>query len=219
MNYLRNHSGIIRAKLEAQAAVAKERASHVQLKLKVKQQRTLTDSIQGQIETLQTERVNLQSDKNTFEESCGKCLPGWTLLKSSCYYFSSRNASNSKKNWPDSRADCIRQGADLLVIANLEEQQLVSNSLPKQSTSSTWWENGFWIGLTDVATEGTWVWVNNVTEVEIMYWRSGQPNHVGLQSGNCAAVFQYADTRRTWYNGNCQDHLYNWICEMESSKT
>lgn len=55
------------------------------------------------------------------EENCGRCLPGWILLKSSCYYFSPR-VSNSKKNWPDSRADCISHGGDLLVINNLEEQ-------------------------------------------------------------------------------------------------
>lgn len=55
------------------------------------------------------------------EENCGRCLPGWILLKSSCYYFSPR-VSDSKKNWPDSRADCISHGGDLLVINNLEEQ-------------------------------------------------------------------------------------------------
>lgn len=69
MNYLRNHSDIIRAKLEAQAALAKERTNHVQLKLQVKQQKTLTDSLQGQIETLRNERTNLQSNKTTLGKS------------------------------------------------------------------------------------------------------------------------------------------------------
>ncbi|XP_044023024.1 C-type lectin domain family 4 member M-like isoform X2 [Siniperca chuatsi] len=218
MNYLRNHSDIIRTKLEAQAAIAKERASHVQLKLQIKQQKTLTDSLQRQIETLHTEKTNLQSNKTTLEESCGRCLPRWILLKSSCYYFSSRHVSNSKKNWLDSRADCISQGADLLVINNLEEQQLMSDNFPKQSGSSVWWANGFWIGLTDVVIKGTWVWVNNVTEVETMYWRNGMPDHDGPLRGNCAAFYYFAGIK-TWYNGNCHDHLFNWICEMEPSKT
>lgn len=65
MNYLRNHSDIVRAKLEAQAALAKERANHVQLKLQMKQQKTLTDNLQGRIETLLSEKTNLQSNKST----------------------------------------------------------------------------------------------------------------------------------------------------------
>lgn len=65
MNYLRNHSDITRAKLLARAALAKERTSHVQLKLQVKQQKTATDRLQRQIETLHKETKNLQSNKTT----------------------------------------------------------------------------------------------------------------------------------------------------------
>uniref|UniRef100_A0A3Q3VZ08 C-type lectin domain-containing protein n=1 Tax=Mola mola TaxID=94237 RepID=A0A3Q3VZ08_MOLML len=139
--------------------------------------------------------------QNLLEGSCGRCRPGWVFLKSSCYYFSSQVESNTKKNWLDSRADCVHQGGHLLVINNLEEQK------------------GFWIGLTDVATPGTWVWVDNVTLSETMYWRTGQPNHEGPQSGNCAAFYQYNDPRKTWFNGNCQEHLLYWICEKEPSHT
>lgn len=69
MNYLRNHSSVIKAKLEAQTALAKERASHVEIKLQMKQQKTLTDNLQSQLETLHTEKTNLQSNKTTFGEA------------------------------------------------------------------------------------------------------------------------------------------------------
>ncbi|XP_041810429.1 CD209 antigen-like protein E isoform X2 [Chelmon rostratus] len=217
MTFLRNNSGIVRAKLEAQVALNREHDNQVQLKQQVNQQRTLTDSLQAQIETLYTMKANLQSNKTALEESCGRCQRGWTLLKSSCYYFSSLRVSNSKKNWLDSRADCMSRGGDLLVINNLEEQQLMLDNFPKQSSGGMWWQNGFWIGLTDVVLQGTWVWVNNVTEMETIYWRTGQPDRAGPQSGNCAAFYSYTDTRKAWYNGNCHDHQYNWICEMEPS--
>ncbi|KAM8736626.1 asialoglycoprotein receptor 1-like isoform 2-T2 [Acanthopagrus schlegelii] len=217
VNYLRNQSGINKATLEAQSALAKERTNHFQLKMQVKQQKALTDSFQGRIETLQTQRANLQSNKTTLEENCGRCRPGWIVLKSSCYYFSSRQVANSKKNWLDSRADCIQQGGDLLVINTLEEQQFMSDNVPRLS-SPVWWQSGYWIGLTDVAMPGAWVWVNNVTEVDTAYWRFGQPNHNGPQSGNCAAFYYHSDNVKTWYNGNCQDHQLSWICEMESSQ-
>lgn len=55
-------------------------------------------------------------------ESCNKCQPGWMLLKSACYYFSSQNKSDTKRNWDESRGNCVNQGGDLLVIDSLEEQ-------------------------------------------------------------------------------------------------
>ncbi|KAM6969156.1 uncharacterized protein LKV04_017887 [Tautogolabrus adspersus] len=217
MNYLRNQSGIIRATMETRAAIAKQQTDHIQLKLQMKQHKVSMERLQRQIETLRKEREKLQSNKSALEENCGRCQPGWILLKLSCYYFSSRNESNPKKNWLDSRADCVSKGGELLVINNLQEQQLVSASLPTQSGGGEWWEKGFWIGLTDVAIRGTWVWVNNVTEVETMYWRSGQPKTDGPQSGNCAAFHYFSVTNRMWYNGNCTDHQYNWICEKQPS--
>ncbi|XP_026166447.1 perlucin-like protein [Mastacembelus armatus] len=184
------------------------------MKLQVKQKKTINDGLQRKIETLKTEKTHLQTNKTTLEKSCGRCLPGWIFLKSSCYYFS-HHVPNSGKNWLDSRADCISRGGDLLVINNVEEQQLISDNFPSVSGSGIWWQNGFWIGLTDVVMERTWVWVNNVTETETMYWRNGQPNRSGVQSGNCAAFFFYVDARKTWYNGNCHNHLLNRICEIE----
>ncbi|XP_054469241.1 perlucin-like protein [Anoplopoma fimbria] len=157
-------------------------------------------------------------DRCTLEVSCGRCQQGWSLLKSSCYYFSNR-VSDSKKNWFDSRAHCKSQGGDLLVINNFAEQQLITDNIGRSSIRGVWWQNGFWIGLTDVVTPGTWIWVNNVTEVETMYWKIAMPSSDGFQSGNCAAFYQFPGAKESWYKGNCLDHLYNWICEMEPSST
>ncbi|XP_047467267.1 uncharacterized protein LOC125023800 [Mugil cephalus] len=218
LNYLRNRSGIIQAKLDAQAKLVKERNNHVELKLQVKQKKALTDTLQRRIETLQIEKTSLQSNKTALEKSCGRCPPGWILLKLSCYYFS-RNEMASRKNWSDSRADCLSKKADLLVINSLEEQQLISENFVRQTGGVSWWEGGYWMGLTDVATEGTWVWVNNVTEVSPLYWRSGQPSHSGPLRGNCGAFLHYTDNLKTWFNANCTDTLLNWICEKELKET
>ncbi|XP_071355031.1 macrophage mannose receptor 1-like [Trachinotus anak] len=214
LNHLRNHSGIIKAKVEAQAALMRERASHLQLKLQVNQKKTISDGLQEQLETLYTEKTNIKSNLTALEESCGRCLQGWMFLKSSCYYFSYRSSKN-KKNWPDSRADCISQGGDLLVINNFEEQQLMSDNFPKLMSSGSYFEQGFWIGLSENVAEEKWVWVDNTTVVETMYWRNGQPSRNEPQSRGCAAFNYYSDARRTWYNANCHDHELKWICEME----
>lgn len=56
------------------------------------------------------------------EGTCGKCLSRWILHNSSCYFFSNIESTDVRKNWPDSRADCVSRGADLVVIDNQEEQ-------------------------------------------------------------------------------------------------
>ncbi|KAK5916702.1 hypothetical protein CgunFtcFv8_011658 [Champsocephalus gunnari] len=45
-------------------------------------------------------------------------------------------------------------------------QQLMIDNVPKLRGGGMWWQNGFRIGLSDVATAGTWAQVNNVTEGE-----------------------------------------------------
>lgn len=63
MNHLRNHSGIIKERLEAQAKLVKDRTNHVQLKLQVKQLKVENDLLQRQIETLNAAKSNLQTNK------------------------------------------------------------------------------------------------------------------------------------------------------------
>ncbi|XP_060938991.1 macrophage mannose receptor 1-like [Limanda limanda] len=151
LNYLRsNHSEMIRAKLESQAALVRERANQMHLMLQIKQQKIVTDVHQRHIETIEIEKIFL------------------------------------------------------------------NENLPHQhSPSATWWHNSFWMGLTDVGANGTWVWINNVTEVETMFWFDGQPNYIGDQKGNCVASYQSRETKKTWINGNCKVNLLNWVCEME----
>lgn len=41
---------------------------------------------------------------------------GWKCYQSSLYYISSE-----KKNWTDSKEDCLKRGADLIIINNREK--------------------------------------------------------------------------------------------------
>ncbi|KAJ8404959.1 hypothetical protein AAFF_G00328800 [Aldrovandia affinis] len=77
---------------------------------------------------------------------CRPCPEGWEQSNSKCYYF-----STEVKNWNDSRSDCLKQGADLVIIESKEEQEFIS-----KFTS----DNLYWIGLSDSETEGTWLWVD-----------------------------------------------------------
>lgn len=157
VNFYRNNSHIIKARLEAEKTAAKQRASSISVRLEVKLQKVLTDNILKQIGMLQTKKTDLLSNTNDLgtavtlhyvdlscfnikyalrkkeilndsmllfspAESCNKCRPGWIFLKSACYYFSSQNKSDTKRNWDESRGNCVNQGGDLLVIDSLDEQ-------------------------------------------------------------------------------------------------
>ncbi|GAA6213656.1 CD209 antigen-like protein B isoform X1 [Lates japonicus] len=215
LNYLRsNHSDVIEAAEQAKKALEREVKNHAQLKVIIQQHRTINDDYQRQIEPLQAEKSILQSDISAFEGSCGRCLPGWTLSNSTCYFFSYSESTSVKKNWPDSRADCIRRGGDLVVIDNLEEQVFVSDNI---KIGYNEWTTGHWIGLTDLETEGTWVWINNVTEVEQRYWADGEPNNHGVRGENCAlAVYRHTNPWKTRFDGKCDEHQLYWMCEMPS---
>lgn len=55
---------------------------------------------------------------------------------------------------------------DLNLYDCVTVQKFLSHNIQYMKATKNWWENGFWIGLSDTNSEGTWVWINNVTEVE-----------------------------------------------------
>ncbi|XP_070698760.1 CD209 antigen-like protein 2 [Pempheris klunzingeri] len=218
LNFLRsNHSDVIKAKEEAKNTLDSAIKNHAQLKVQIEQQKTINENYQKQIEALQAEKSTLQSNISALEGTCGKCLPRWILFNSSCYFFSYTESTTVKKNWAESRADCISRGADLTVIDRQEEQTFVSDAIENKKTSSNWWDNGFWIGITDLETEGKWVWINNVTEVENRYWMNGEPNNNGPEGENCGVAVASSSTPwKTRFDGRCHWKVLHWICEMPS---
>ncbi|XP_073685354.1 uncharacterized protein [Garra rufa] len=108
--------------------------------------------------------------------------------------------SSEKKSWSDSRQYCKNRGADLIIINNREEQDLVK----KMSIG-----NYVWIGLTDIDEEGKWKWVDSSTPTS-RFWRYGEPN--GHRGENC--VVSYASE---WSDYPCRDSFHS-ICEKSILK-
>ncbi|XP_051240794.1 C-type lectin domain family 4 member M isoform X3 [Dicentrarchus labrax] len=215
---LSNHSDVIKAKEEAKNELDRALKNHTQLKVKIEQLKTINDNYQRQIELLRTEKTNLQSNVSALEGHCGRCLPGWIFHNSSCYFFSYNELPTVTKNWPDSRADCVNRGADLIVIDNQEEQKFVSEIIESIRHERRVWESGYWIGLTDTVTEATWIWINNVTEVEQRYWMDGEPNNRGHMGEDCViSVYSATNPWKTRFDADCQQRMSHWLCEMKSS--
>lgn len=205
---------VMESRQEAQQLLEQEIESHKQKKQELKQSNALSDIVQRQVEALRVEKATLQSESTDIVQSCGRCLPGWFLSNTSCY-FHARSSSFQLKTWAESRADCISRGADLAVIDNFDEQVNLADYLPKTLSSQPNANGGIWIGLTDIQSEGTWVWVNNVTLQGRGYWLLGQPNDYGRLGEDCAALWNTGNpTRTSWFDGSCQ-RTKEWLCERE----
>ncbi|KAF6718692.1 C-type lectin domain family 4 member M [Oryzias melastigma] len=210
-----NHSDLIEAEEETKRLLQMKIQDHVKLKKQIQQQMAINDNYQTQFQALQTEKENLQANITALEQTCGRCLHTWSLRDSSCYFFSYTESPVEKKSWHDSRTDCISRGADLIVIESSDEQKFVSNRYRQLMGNKNSWEDGFWIGLIDTHAEGTFVWVNNVTELEPRYWMNGEPNNYRDQEDCVTTVNSGRNPWKTRNDLNCEEERH-WICEKKS---
>ncbi|XP_061072210.1 CD209 antigen-like protein C [Conger conger] len=133
---------------------------------------------------------------------CKPCPQGWEQFSSKCYYF-----STERKSWKDSHRDCLRRGADLVIIESDEEQAFITK----------YTEDYYWIGLSDLETEGTWLWVDG-TLLQKNYWSSGEPDNVyyldrGIyRPADCAVTCR---GENVWEDSGCQ-LSDRFICETDA---
>ncbi|GLD75283.1 CD209 antigen-like protein E isoform X1 [Lates japonicus] len=122
---------------------------------------------------------------------------GWRLFGCSCYYI-----STNMKSWNDSRTDCEKRGAKLVIINNREEQDFLTQ-MNKHETS--------WIGLESKkrptwSDEWEWKWVDG-SKLQYQGWSVG----VSVTPVNRSTA--YISLQGTWMytnNGSKQ-----WICEKQ----
>ncbi|XP_041828864.1 CD209 antigen-like protein E [Melanotaenia boesemani] len=207
------------AQEEAQQALEEERRSYQQVLVNLASNKTLSDTLQKQIETQIAERTNLRTEKANLEESCGRCQPAWFLGNTSCYFYA-KHTSYPRKNWTESSEDCVRRGGYLAIIDTWEEQANVFEHIPRVPWSSRFWEyGGVWIGLNDIQTEGTWVWVDNTTLRGEGFWHPGDPNNYGVSGENCVIISSaniHNNGRFSWFDANCKVER-EWLCEKKIS--
>uniref|UniRef100_A0A3Q2WW70 C-type lectin domain-containing protein n=1 Tax=Haplochromis burtoni TaxID=8153 RepID=A0A3Q2WW70_HAPBU len=83
-------------------------------------------------------------------DPCYKCEDGWKQHGEKCYFF-----STSKSSWNESSTGCSTKGGDLVKIDSKEDFLRIAIQQKIES-----YDDLFWIGLTDSAVEGRWLWVD-----------------------------------------------------------
>ncbi|XP_026103833.1 C-type lectin domain family 4 member F-like [Carassius auratus] len=143
-------------------------------------------------EEIKTKREQLINQLSNLDE--------WIYYQFSFYY-----KSNETKNWTESRRDCLKKGADLIITNNREEYDFVMHITNKTE---------FWIGATDIDVDGSWKWVDGSTLTSGFWAKGGEVNEPGGGTlENCAVSYSTQwPNLKGWHDVKCND-AYNWICE------
>ncbi|XP_039876056.1 CD209 antigen-like protein E isoform X5 [Simochromis diagramma] len=152
------------------------------------------------------------------DDPCYKCEEGWELHGGKCYYF-----STSKSSWEQSRDECRAKGGELVKIDSREEQRFLDRRLRNVMTED---EDRFWIGLTDSAVEGRWVWADgSPLDQSLTFWSKGEPDNWTGHNGehpdgdDCVRMGEKggADDLKCWFDAFCSKP-HRSICEKAGVK-
>ncbi|XP_046875650.1 immune-related, lectin-like receptor 4 [Hypomesus transpacificus] len=145
--------------------------------------------------------------------------PDWKYFGGKCYYFSS-----DMKNWPESRDACISSGGHLVIIETEEEQDFLIKELGEKIKLDNQ-EDKFWIGLTDLKEEGTWLWVDNSKlNQNKSFWLKDEPdNWKGPDNKqhdgeDCVRMGELQPISKCWLDKFCSA-IQRRICESNTSRT
>jgi gliding motility-associated-like protein len=102
-------------------------------------------------------------------------------------YFYNNSATN---NWNTAQSQCAAVGATLVSICSAAENTAVQNAAVAAGLTG-----GLWIGYTDQASEGNWVWADG-SPCSYTNWNAGEPNNsncAGSTAGEDGAIMQMSN--------------------------
>ncbi len=131
------------------------------------------------------------NDCNGYPDEDPSC---WTCTDSSTY-----RVCATATNWDTAKLVCESFGMELAVIGNSSE----NDDVAAFTTTPTW------IGLSDQAVEGDYVWVNGGV-IGYDSWATSEPS--GSESEDCVLT-NLGGLRGAWADSSCASS-YKFVCEM-----
>ncbi|XP_060561845.1 perlucin-like protein [Ruditapes philippinarum] len=127
------------------------------------------------------------------------CPNGWLIHDGNCYHF-----SHDVESWTGAYSMCKILGGQLLEINGAAENQFVSSQVKISGRD-------YWIGLSDVNEEGSWIWMTSMAKLSYSNWSPGEPTatNVNHDIENCVMIYK---TNGMWNDLACL-HTNFYICE------
>jgi hypothetical protein len=124
------------------------------------------------------------------------CKTGYTLTGTKC-----TKLGGATSSWSAAEATCESDGGTLVTSSSATDNAAITSAYSASAP--------IWIGLTDTAVEGTFVWVDG-TPFSYSNWLSPNPDNTGPAGGpaNCVML---QDTGQ-WNDRVCADN-YNYVCQ------
>ena len=104
-------------------------------------------------------------------------------------------------SWDNANAACLAVGLQLASVHSAAQNALLVTAAAG---------NTVWIGGTDAASEGTWLWSPSNTPLSYTNWDSGQP---GNQGEDCTQA--YSANNGVWHDYPCA-WKEKYVCQQPS---
>jgi hypothetical protein len=110
---------------------------------------------------------------------------------------------NAYLSWSAAAAICASEGLHLVVVDDSTENYTL------MEIGWSWLGSASWIGLNDIAVEGSWVYEDG-SAAPFSQWYSGEPNNAGEE--DCAGV-NFGDWGY-WNDYTCEGSALPFVCEV-----
>ncbi|GAB6032947.1 Fc fragment of IgE, low affinity II, receptor for (CD23) [Chamberlinius hualienensis] len=166
----------------------------------------LTKILTADITKLSEAIVKITKQIKEEKQTQPKCPPEFVAVGSFCYFF-----SKEVLNWFGAYGNCKSKGAELAHPSTKEKNTQLIDYIKKNFPT----KEGWWLGASDLAEEGTFRWTHDNSKLNFTYWSQGEPDSYDkIQDCLC----YWTTGASGWYDLSCDYMQYQTfhICEHNS---